>query len=237
MSVTADIDDLVGRGPKLGPTVRMSPEQQVALEASVARGQQSKYGGVATPDDISGLHAGVTVSWLAQAFRMDPKTVKARLAKCPVLKAHQRGYIYEFRVAVAYLIPPQVDIGEYLQTVKIKDLPTRIQAEYWQAMRARQIWEREAGNLWRTEDVLSKFGEVFSIFKSTTQLWGEDLERSVVLSIEQRDFLMARIDSLLDDLYLKLTTLPQQSATPSSLGEHSDDIVPAFEDQSIADLV
>ncbi len=232
MSVDADIAELVG-----GPTAVLTPEQRARLDEHVARGQKSKYAGTATMDDVSALHAGVTVSWLAQAFRMDPKTVKARLAKCPVLKAHQRGYIYEFRVAVAYLIPPQVDIGEYLQTVKIKDLPTRIQAEYWQAMRARQIWEREAGNLWRTEDVLSKFGEVFGIFKSTTQLWGEDLERSVVLSAEQREFLRARIDSLLDDLYLKLTTLPEQSATPASIGEHTDDEPPEFEDLSVADLV
>lgn len=236
MSVNADIAELVG-GPSQGPTVSMNPQQIADLEAHVARGQKSKYGGTATMDDVTALHAGVTVSWLAQAFRMDPKTVKFRLAKCPVLKAHQRGYIYEFKVAVAYLIPPQVDIAEYLQTVKIKDLPTRIQAEYWQAMRARQIWEREAGNLWRTEDVLAKFGEVFGILKSTTQLWGEDMERSVILSIEQRDFLRERIDSLLDDLYGKLTTLPEQSATASSLAEHIDDERPQFEDDAVADLV
>lgn len=232
MSVDADIAELVG-----GAIPRMSPAAAKALEDHVARGQKSKYGGTATVDDISGIHAGVTVSWLAQAFRMDPKTVKFRLAKCPVLKAHQRGYIYEFKTAVAYLVPPQVDIAEYLQSVKIKDLPTRIQAEYWQAMRARQIWEREAGNLWRTEDVLAKFGEVFGIFKSTTQLWGEDMERSVVLSAEQREFLQGRIDSLLENLYTKLTTLPEQSATPASVGEHEDDEHPKFEDDAVADLV
>jgi len=220
----SDIDELVG-----GTSVADK------LAAQVARGQMSKYGGVNTPDDISGLHAGVTVGWLAQAFRMDPKTVKAKLAKCPTLKAHARGYIYEFRVAVAYLIPPKVDVEDFLRTAKIKDLPTRIQAEYWSAMRSKQIVEREAGNLWRTEEVLARFGEVFGMFKSTTQLWIEDMERSVVMTPEQRDFLTERVDTLLSSMHQKLTTMPTLSATPSSLDDFDDK--PSTVEDDIAELI
>lgn len=222
MTVTADIADLVG-GPAL---VAMTTEQTEAL-AQHLQGQKSKYGGVNTPMDISGLHAGVTVGWLAQAFRMNPQTVKSRLAKCPTLKAHQRGYIYEFRVAVEYLVTPKVDIEEYLKNVKVKELPTRLQAEYWQAMRARQIWEKEAGHLWATEDVLSRFSEVVGLMRSELQLWVDNLEQRIPVSHEQREYFEQQVHTLQSTLYEKLIALPQQGRTlPSSNEDHGESPVP-----------
>jgi hypothetical protein len=215
----ADIDDLVG-STESRPR---ASEAAKRLEDHVLRGQMSKYGGVGTPMEITGLHAGVTVGWLAQAFRMDPKTVKQRLEKCPVLKAHQRGYIYEFRVAVEYLVTPKVDIEDYLKKAKVKELPTRLQSEYWQAMRSRQIWEREAGALWPTEDVLSTFSEVAGMLRSELQLWVDNLERTVAVTPEQREFMNAEVHSLQSRLYEKLIQLPQQRRTlPSSAVDHED---------------
>jgi hypothetical protein len=228
MTMDMDIADLVGTTPP------MPPDKAAALAEHVARGQKSKYAGIATMDDVSALHAGVTVGWLAQAFRMDPKTVKQRLAKCPVLKAHQRGYIYEFKVAVEYLVTPKVDIEEYLKQVKIKDLPTRLQSEYWQAMRSKQIWEREAGETWATDDVLSVFSDVMSIARSALQLWVDDLERTVAVTPEQREFLNTRVYALQNSLYEKLVKLPEQRRTlPQSAISHDED-PPELEDDLAA---
>lgn len=224
MTAALDIEDVIGGG---APTVARQ------LEDHVLRGQKSKYGGLDTPMDVSGLHAGVTVGWLAQAFRMDPKTVKARLANCPVLKAHQRGYIYEFKVAVEYLVTPKVDIEEYLKKAKTKDLPTRLQSEYWQAMRARQMWEREAGALWPTEDVLATFSEVAGMLRSELQLWVDNLERAVAVTAAQRDFLNDEVHSLQSRLYEKLVSLPQSRYTPpSSAREQTPEKPAAIEDFS-----
>lgn len=229
MTVDMDIADLVG-----GTAPRMPAAKAAALEAHLT-GQKSKYGGVDTPMDISGLHAGVTVGWLAQAFRMDPKTVKQRLAQCPVLKAHQRGYIYEFKVAVEYLVTPRVNIEEYLKQVKIKDLPTRLQAEYWQAMRSKQIWEREAGETWLTDDVLSVFSDVMSIARSTLQLWVDDLERTVAVTPDQREFLNKQVHALQNKLYEKLIALPSERRTVSQLGlEQNEELIPELEDDLAA---
>jgi hypothetical protein len=227
MTMDMDIDDLVGAPAR--PTVALPK----TLEEAVARGQKSKYAGLATMDDVSALHAGVTASWLAQAFRMDPKVVKVRLARCPPIKAYQRGFIYEFKTACEYLVTPKVDIEEYLKNAKIKELPTRLQSEYWQAMRSRQIWEKEAGELWPTENVLSVFSEVAGMLRSELQLWVDNLEQTVPVTAEQREFLAAEVHALQSRIYEKLVALPQQGRTLSSAAVSHD----AEPEDDYADLI
>ena len=66
--------------------------------------------------DIDRVNKGVTISWLAQAFGMNPVTVKARLRKCPPMQRLRTGYLYDFRMAAPYLVKPVFDVKEYLKT-------------------------------------------------------------------------------------------------------------------------
>ena len=110
--------------------------------------------------DIDRVNKGVTISWLAQAFGLNPVTVKARLRKCPPMQRLRTGYLYDFRMAAPYLVKPVFDVKEYLKTMRPEELPTKLQEKYWSALMRRIKYEERAGMLWRTERVLTVLGAV-----------------------------------------------------------------------------
>lgn len=169
--------------------------------------------------DVSQVLGGVTVSWLAQVFHMDPKTVKFRLKDAPALHHRKAGSIYDIKVAAQYLVKPVFDAGEYIKTMKPNELPVHLQDQYWSALSKRQKWEENAGHLWRTEKVVKVFGTVFQLIKGSMQLWGENIQRGTGLNKEQKAALRAQVDGLQAQIYKELIELPRKGMTPPMLAE------------------
>lgn len=149
---------------------------------------------------------GVTAGWLAQVFRMDLGTVKARLRDCPPIDTRKNGYIYDLKVAAQYLVKPVFNIEEYLKTMKVEELPTRLQDQYWSAMNKRQKYEENAGDLWRTAKVQQVLGEVFMLIRNSTMLWVGELERNVEVTEEQRVKLEILTEELMRDINNSIRT-------------------------------
>lgn len=174
--------------------------------------------------DIQNVFKPVSLTWLSKAFRKDLYTVKKRLADCPPTRyAGGNRPEYDFVLAASYLVDPKFDITEVIKTMQPKDLPVDLQKDYWTAMRAKQRFEEEAGQLWRTEDVLDVFGEAFKLIRTSTQLWASQLERSSGLTQDQYKHLQAATDSLLDELHEKLTSLQNKQKTPNALQRHNEE--------------
>lgn len=171
------------------------------------------------PGDWVDTHRGVNQSWLVNAFRMDSRTVKTRMARCPVLRTDDKGHpLYDFVEAARYLAKPPPDaIAAFFRGMKVGDLPTFLQDQYWGAMRKRQIWEENAGHLWRTNDVLDTLGDVFSTMKAEIQLWVENIEQRLPLTAEQRAVLLGQIDTLQEGLHSRLVEIPGRRRTPSQI--------------------
>ena len=169
--------------------------------------------------DIERVNQGVTVSWLAQAFGLNPVQVKERLRKCPPLQRLRAGYLYDFRTAAPYLVKPMFDVKEHIKAMRPEDLPTKLQEKYWSALMRRIKYEERAGMLWRTEKVLTVLGEVFQTIKFSLQLWADNLERATGITSEQRDCLRGMVDGLQDELYSRLKDLEKEGRTPHVLGE------------------
>jgi hypothetical protein len=171
--------------------------------------------------DVRGasLIGGVNVTWLAQAWRIDSRTVRKRLAGLkPTGIGPQGTEIYDFVEAGSYLAPPQRDkFARWIGTLRTSDLPTQLQDSYWAAMRKRQIWEQNAAELWKTEDVLETLGEVLKMMKSTMQLWVDNIDKDGTMPEGQRKDLGQMVDGLQNELYHGLVEMPQQKRTLSSL--------------------
>lgn len=168
------------------------------------------------PDmDLNRVMRGVTVGWLAQALHLNHAVVKKKLAACPVLDRKKDGFVYDLKTALPYLVKPQFDIEEYLQTARIEDLPLRLQTEYWAAKNRRREFEEASGQLWRTEQIVTVFGEVFQTMKHTMQLWVQNLEATTGLSEVQRKVLTGMVDSLQDELHSRLVKLADSPKTKS----------------------
>ena len=172
-----------------------------------------------------GIHTGVSVSWLMAAFRMDRVTVKRKLAKLtPIKYGRGNSPIYDFVQAASCLVKPNIDIAEYLKTMRPQDLPALLQKEYWDAKLKRQKWEIAAGELWHTSDVVSVLGDTFQMMKNTLLLWTEHIDREVGLSEVQYAALTKKVDILQEDMYEKLVEMENLRQTPSSLDGPDEEV-------------
>lgn len=199
---------------------------------------------VARPN-VEQVLGGVTASWLAQAFGMDVKDVKRKLAGCPALVEGNdsgRGYqgrLYELKIAAAYLVKPKISAANFLSAVKKAELPATLQQSFWDAMLKRQKYEENAGDLWRTAKVREVLGQTFQSMKFTIQLWVDTVERAHGLTGDQRKTLLGLSDGLQSDLYDALvrqmengTSGPQLAELPSVLGESAEE-AETFDDEDM----
>lgn len=187
-------------------------------ERTVATGSMQNSGKGADMNIDAVMH-GVTIGWLAQALNMNHASVKQKLRDCPPLFRRKSGFVYDIKVAMRYLVPPVFNVDEYLKTMRVEDLPVRLQTEYWSAKIKRQQFEEDAGQLWRTEKVVEVFGQVFQILKFSMQLWVDNLERKSKLSVEQRKMLIEMVDALQQEIYEKMQKMESLRKTPSVLEE------------------
>ena len=178
--------------------------------------------------DMGTVYGGVSAHWLSHVFGMDRVTVKKRLAegKCKIVGKGRTGApMYLVRDAAAWLVKPQVDITSYIKSLRPNDLPPILNAAYWDAMLKRQKWEENAGDLWRTNDVMDVFGSLAATLKSTIQLWPEQVSGR---TDKQRLELEQRCDGLLNAIHHILVESPNARRTPSSMEEppeKEDDLV------------
>lgn len=210
MTLKDDIDDLVGRPPR-------SKDQ--VLDDLIATRRQARD---ATGPMVEDMLKGVTVSWLAQVFQMDPKTVKQRLADCPPLHKRKAGYVYHLPTACRYLVPPALSTEQFIKNMKPSDLPTAFQQTFWDAALKRQKWEENAGQLWRTDRVREVLGQTFQTIKFTMQLWADTLEMQKGLTPEQRVLLTKMVDGLQEEIYKALVEQAAASKTGSQKEELAD---------------
>lgn len=191
-----------------------------AKDAGFASGRDAANKGDGPDMMTHAVKRGVTVSWLCQIFDMEPVTVRARLVNCEPIHRRKNGFIYDAKTAIPYLVKPIFDVEEYLKTMKVEELPTRLQDQYWSAMNKRQKWEENAKNLWRTEDVAKAFGEVFLMIRNQMQLWLDQLELQTHVTEEQAVVLASLITALQKDMFEKIKKLPlKPDRTPPQLAE------------------
>ncbi|MCQ4311704.1 DUF1441 family protein [Pseudomonas stutzeri] len=168
---------------------------------------------------LADVYGGVSASWLAQVFGHDKNTIAKKLASagCEVVGRRNGGPLYRIPDAAAYLVKPKVDLVSYIKTLRPNDLPPMLNDAYWGAMLKRQKFEENARDLWRTESVLKVFGNLAISFKTTANLWVEEVERIEGLTPEQRVLITQLTDRLLENVYQLMVEAPKNGNTLSSL--------------------
>ena len=168
---------------------------------------------------ITQVARGVSVNWLAQVFSMHPKDVTRRLKECPpIVRRRQTGQsIYDVAVAAEYLVKPRFNVEEYMRTMKIEELPTRLQEGFWAAALKRQKWEENAGRLWRTEQVVALYSETFLMITNTMRMWVDDLDAVTLVTPEQRKALEDAVTGLQKQISKSIQDL--QRKTPPQIVE------------------
>lgn len=157
----------------------------------------------------------VSVDFLANVFGMSRDTVRKKLVNCSEVEPKR----YDFREAARHLVVPILPDERIHAIMKQGDLPPKLQAAYWDGMRKRQLWEIEAGELWRTEKVIETFGEIFKRIKMVVQLFADSVDRESELSPRQRAILIRLSDGLLADMHAELAWMEETRTTGPLLEE------------------
>lgn len=171
--------------------------------------------------DIAEVYGGVSAHWLSQVFGHDKNTIKKKMASAnlEIVGYRNGGPLYRISDAAAWLVKPKVDLVSYVKSLRPNDLPPMLNDAYWGAMLKRQKWEENAGDLWRTEAVLEVFGDLALSFKTTVNLWVEEVDRQESLTPEQRKILMELTDKLLEQLHEVMVEAPRKKKTLSTVVE------------------
>jgi hypothetical protein len=157
------------------------------------------------------IYEGATLTQLGAIFKMDHRTVVRKLQDGNV-KPHKvakniRGQdveLYSIADAAVHLVKPIIDVEKYITTMDHRDLPKMLTKEYWAGQRSRQMYEENAGLLWRTEKVVEEVGELMKLFKMNTLLLNDAVERQTELSERQREIIRSLTNGALKDLVKRI---------------------------------
>lgn len=148
---------------------------------------------------------GMTVPRLAQLFRLDRRTVTEKLRPLRPTGERHGAPTYHVVDAAPYLSEPIIDIEEYLKNIGPGDLPAALQAQYWNAQNGKLKYKEQAGDLWRTTQVLEVFTGAFRSLAQSLRLLSDRVEAQVGLTAEQRQIIEKEIsDKALNTLRKRL---------------------------------
>ena len=210
-----EIDELIG-GTPITRKERAARAQRRVYATARARNVFEQDPEADTTEDLMQIKSGVTVSWLATLYGVARKTIEMKLSGCPIKSRSSAGApIYDLTVAAGYISGRKHDVLAALKVAKEEDFPLPMQQRFWKTKLLRNEWEAEAGQLWRTEDVLDVFSATFKLMKDAMMLWVDNLDAAGTVTKEQRSFMVSQVDSLSRELHRKLVEMPSRRKTVS----------------------
>lgn len=224
----------------------MSEKVDEALELLRQKRLMGGHGKTAA-DEVERIEhsvSGVTATWLAHAFRIDRHAVVAKLANCPVVRVQgdkRNTKLYDLPTAARYLVAPALSAEDFMRSLHKSDLPPSLQESVWNALLKRQQWEKNAAQLWSTDDVWRVLAGMFQTIKFTTQLWVDTIDAEAGLAEGQRQVLQRLTRALLQEVYDKIVENAREGTTESQLAAVAElvgeGVPPVVEDSDADDLI
>lgn len=146
------------------------------------------------------LFEGASLSQLSRLFGRDNRTTAAKLQGLAPIGMRAGSPIYSVKDAAPFLVPPAYDLDEFIRRMTAADLPTMLRKEFWAGMRSKQLYEKEAGELWPTDDVRNMLAELFKTLRMTLLLTRDSVARETELTKRQSEIVVRIIDGCLRDL-------------------------------------
>lgn len=153
------------------------------------------------------LFEGVSISQLNIIFGMDNRTVAAKMAGVePVGKRHSFP-IYSIKEAAAVLVEPTLDLDQieqiaaYVRKLNPQNMPKMLTKEFWAAMRTKQLYEEDAGDLWRTDKVVEVFGDLVKSIRTPLILAKDAVANEMELDDRSQKIIDRIIDDILEGLH------------------------------------
>lgn len=190
----------------------------------------------------SELFSGVSVTDLSYLFHMDRRTILMKIGEVQPCGFNSRGgELYQIDKVAPFLVPPvsnPAQIDEAISRMNPRDLPPILLKEYWNGKRARQRYEEDEGDLWRTDRVVQVVGSAFKTVRMNLLLIPDVLERRNALTDRQREEVRAIIDETLSTMREELVNEFKNEDGQDDRHAHEtfvrleDDYADVFDDES-----
>ena len=152
------------------------------------------------------LFEGASVSQLGKLFGMDNRTVAGKIVGVDPIGRRAGHPIYSVKDAAPYLVETQLDINDievvinYVRKLNHTNLPKMLTKEFWAAMTAKQRFEENAGDLWRTDKVVGVYSDLVKTVRMPLVLALDTIQGEVEMSERQQKLMAEIIDNLLEEL-------------------------------------
>lgn len=150
------------------------------------------------------LFDGASVSQLGRLFRHDNRTVTKKIQGLKSAGRRAGHPIYDVAEAARYLVIPLGDIEDHIRKMRPEDLPPALQREFWAGQTARQKFEEDQGDLWRTADVIEHYSKAFMGLRTALLLLPDMVEKSAELTDRQKHIVQRGVDGAMRDLHKTL---------------------------------
>lgn len=151
---------------------------------------------------------------LAQLFKRDPKAM-ARLLDGLAPSGERNGFkVYSIAEAAQRLVKPGYEVEEYLRKMHPSDMPPLLGKDFWNGQRARQAFEENEGDLWRTAEMVAVLAEAAQTLRTSLLLVSDALEREEELTESQRSAVERLIDGAIQDMQEALVDRFSNYVTP-----------------------
>lgn len=169
------------------------------------------------------LYEGLNLSQLGIAFRMDHRVLVEKLHGVSPTGRRGNANTWHIHEVAPHLVKPIYDIETYIKRMHHNELPKLLTKEFWNGQRARQEYELKAGNLWKTEEVISKVGELYKLVAMSARLASDNLERHTELTPRQRDAVEGIMRGMLEDLSRRIAENFSKAPEQKTAENHNDD--------------
>lgn len=247
-----DADRAVGHADAYGPPgahERHSPRggiwaKKTMTSVTVQRGRDRIAAAEVTSDLLATGEA--TIAQIAQLFETDAKTLPRRLKGIKPSGRRSSYATYKIKEVAARIVKPGYSIEEYIRRMHPNEMPVGLMKEFWAGQKSRQSYERDAGDLYRTSEVVAAFSKALADARTSIQLFIDGIERETGITDPQRKVLRRRTDALIDDLRIALvgafenyepSTGQQQLSSSDGLGpiDGGEEILRAEDDSEDPD--
>lgn len=137
---------------------------------------------------------------LAGLFRRDAKTLPRLLEGLAPAGERAGVKVYRIEEAAQRLVKPGYEVEEALRRMHPSDMPPLMGKEFWNGQRARQAFEENEGDLWRTAEMVAVFAEACQTVRTSMLLFRDAVEREEALTEEQAVIIQGLIDGAIKDI-------------------------------------
>lgn len=153
------------------------------------------------------LFEGASLSQLSRLFCLDNRKTKEKLHGCIPKKMRAGSPVYDIAEAARYLVKPILPLDEWIRRMSQSDLPVELTKEFWAGQRSKQLFEIDAGDLWRTEKVIDHITEILKTISLQARLTSDIVDNEARLTPQQRAIVIRHMDAMLQNAHEALSRL------------------------------